>query len=334
MYEFRREPGREHIMRHAAWEINQATLARCRALDAEVGTPMTYCLTTALGLLGHRAPPSCELSDNALHVVFPDPVLYRRADHMRSYIWKPAQLDGTIISIDGIRCTSPAATFAHLARRCSLRDRVAMADALMCRDSQLRRAARRDLSSFLTSSGRFVGIRDAQWALGLACENTDSPAETRMRLSGRQWGLPPMQINININPQTNSECYIDMGWPAYRVGMEYHGAHHVNQAKSDTLRGNILAAHGWRVLQAYADTFANAARERQFFRQVALTLQAAGDADATILWDKLPLEQVAGPRPRPGRGGVPAMGIDTHRRQWADSSTGAATDGTASLEFR
>lgn len=115
-----------------------------------------------------------------------------------------------------------------------------------------------------------------------------------------------MEANIRVD-----ECYIDMGWPQYRVGIEYHGMHHKRQLEEDALRGNTLVARDWRILEAYADTIDGGPHEFKFFGQVARALTAAGAAEVRVLHEPMTLEQACGARPRPGRGGVPLMGIPT-----------------------
>ena len=301
MYEFYGEPNRHAIMRHAAWDRNQTMLARCRALNAEVGENLVYCLTTALGLMGLDVPPTCTVDKDKLHIVFANPKQVRRYDNVISHAWKPLDNPGAIITIAGIRCTSAAATYAHIAASCSLEERVLLADSLMCRDMKLRRATLDELNSFVMSAKGAKGVRDAQWALRLACPNTDSPAEGRMRLKGLRFGLPECVANVAIDYDGPDACFIDMGWPEYRVGMEYQGKHHLQQYDNDVRRNNIILSHDWKVFQAFADMVNGGPQEYSFFQRVSSALRLAGSQDHTLLWNPMPLEALAGPRPRANR---------------------------------
>lgn len=300
MYEFFSEPSRSNIMRHDAWEVNQDMLARCRELNKRVGRSLVYCLTTALALMGRQAPQTCTVDANVLHIVFPEPKQVRNYAGAVSHSWKPLNNAGAIITIAGVQCTSPAATFTHIASCCSLEDGILLADSLMCRDQKLRRATPQDLDAFVASAKGASGVREAQWALKLACPNTDSPAEGRMRLKGRAYGLPECVANSAIDHDGPEACFIDMGWPEYRVGMEYQGMHHQYQYVQDTMRNNVMLAHDWKVFQAYAQTLDGAVAESRFFSQVSSALHRAG-SDHVFTWDPVPLEKLAGPRPRSNR---------------------------------
>lgn len=313
MYEFRNEPARNHIMRHAAWERHQAMLARCRAFEAQTGQTPIYGLSTALALLGLDTPPVRRLDTKRLHLVFPSPTETRIVRGTKSHSWKPLSAPHAVIDIAGVRCTSPAATFVHMASHCSLADNVVIADAMMCRDRTLRRAEPTDFEPILNAAEGCVGVRDAQWALGLARPDTDSPAESRMRLQGLRRGLPNAEPNIIIGDDPAQRCFIDMAWPEYSVGMEYHGAHHAEQVQHDVLRSNLILASRWQVFQAFAQTLADEASAANFFRQVAAALRRAG-AKISFHWKPLPLEEVAGIKPRPGRHGVPVTSIKRPKR--------------------
>lgn len=275
MYEFRGEPSPGHIMRHQAWQLNQAALAQCRSIGhgPDAASPV-HGLITALGLLGRPVPSSFRLATDRPYIVVPDASGSRIAGTYRK-VWKPLRSSHAIIAVEDIRCTSPAATFAHMARHCSFEHLVALGDMLTCRDRSLRRATIADIRRFLEGAGKFVGHPDAERALRLVRENTDSPAETRLRLMAMRFGLPCPQPDVVI-AQDPWQIRIDMGWPQYRVGLDYQGAHHRSQYEDDLARANAILASGWTVFQVTGGMIAAKRTAYELFELVATALRKAG----------------------------------------------------------
>ena len=271
MFEMHREPSPGRLMRHRAWQIHQTTLSQCHALDRD----LTFDLTTALGLLGRPAPYTCDLPGGDPHVAFADASSMRHVDGAQCRRWAPLGALGAVIDVGGVRCLSPAATFARMAGHCSLDDLVAIGDSLTCRDRSLRRVTANGLVRFLDGCGRFVGRPQAMHALRLVRENTDSPAETRLRLLAMRCGLPCPEPDVIIAKDPR-EIRIDMGWPLYRVGLDYHGAHHREQYEADLDRANAILAERWIVFQITAGMIADDDAVWALFSDVAAALRRAG----------------------------------------------------------
>jgi very-short-patch-repair endonuclease len=63
-------------------------------------------------------------------------------------------------------------------------------------------------------------------------------------------GLTPIVTQIRVGKRR-----IDMGWPEYRVGVEYDGEHHwtdPNEYAKDIERLEFLAAQGWLIVRVSA----------------------------------------------------------------------------------
>ncbi|MDQ4502922.1 hypothetical protein [Sinomonas sp. ASV322] len=74
------------------------------------------------------------------------------------------------------------------------------------------------------------GIRKARLALGLIRVGSDSPQETQLRLELVRAGLPAPQLNVQILGRDGRPGpKPDIAFVAYRVGVEYEGAHHSEQ---------------------------------------------------------------------------------------------------------
>lgn len=299
MYEFAREPALHHLMRHQAWEIQQDAVSRCRAITAAAYLPASgpsgpapvFALGAALQLLGLSAPQSYALPGEQTPVVFDAPRSMRRVPGATPMMWAPLAAPHAVTEVAGLRCTSPAATFAHMARFCSLEHLVALGDAMTCRDRTLRRATLASLQGFVDDAGRFIGRPNALRALRLVRENTDSPAETRLRLLAMQFGLPCPQpdVIIAIDPE---KIRIDMGWPQYRVGLDYQGAHHRTQYEDDLYRANAILTHRWTVFQVTSTMIATERRAAYLLAQVWTALQRAGAPLGRMPVEPMPLNRV------------------------------------------
>ncbi|NMN00182.1 hypothetical protein G1C96_0759 [Bifidobacterium sp. DSM 109958] len=305
MYEFTREPAPNHLMRHQAWETQRAAIERCRAIMAPrprrttaAATTLTgragtegpaaatrasnmppdspvFALGTALNLLGLQVPRSYASPGDRPVIVFDAPRALRRVPGTRPVTWSPLATPHAVIDVDGVRCTSPAATFAHMARFCSLEHLVAIGDAMACRDATMHRAGVDVLRGFVDAAGRFVGRPNAVRALRLVRERVDSPAETRLRLLATRFGLPCPEPDVIIAVEP-TKIRIDMGWPRYRIGLDYQGAHHRAQYEDDLYRANAILTHRWTVFQVTAGMIGTKEGAAWLFAQVAQALAHAG----------------------------------------------------------
>ena len=302
MFEFRYEPNPSRIMRHQAWQTNGQALARTKALNTKTGKNPVYALATALQLLGRQVPQSFALPSTVLHTVFPTPRDVRRTGDAMRHTWRPLSVPGSVITIDGVRCTSPAATFAQLGAYCSLDDLVAIGDSLTCRDATLRRAEVEQLQRFVDHAGRFFGRDNVSRALRLIRARTDSPAETRMRLMAMQYGLPCPQTDVVIAKEP-FEIRLDAGWPEYRIGLEYQGKHHREQYEHDLIRGNAILGTGWVAFQFTHGMLTDPTLVYLMFEAIAVALHKAGAPIEHARSEPLSLKEVSDrPAGRPPRG--------------------------------
>lgn len=278
MFEIRHEPSPRQIMRHQAWQLQQSALAQCREANRAIGSEAnpTYGLSTGLNLLGRPTPESFTLPDDRPYAIFPSPAESRKMNGIvANRSWKPLGLDTSTVTIDAVRCESAPAVFAHMSHHCSLEDLVAIGDSFMCRDRMLRRCTYEQLEIFLNRCGRFVGRPEAIRALRLVRANTDSPAETRLRLLAMRFGLPCPQTDIIIAKEPR-EIRLDLGWAKYRVGLEYQGSHHRDQFDDDLYRANLIIVQGWKVLQVTNEMIRFSQSAHELFEYVAYLLRKAG----------------------------------------------------------
>jgi very-short-patch-repair endonuclease len=111
------------------------------------------------------------------------------------------------------------------------------------------------------------GIRPLRAALDLADGGAESPKETELRLLLVRDGLPRSTTQIKVGKRR-----IDMGWPQWKVGVEYDGEQHwtdPGKHAEDIERLEFLASQGWIIVRVSA---------RQLHRQPQEVVRRVRDA--------------------------------------------------------
>jgi len=154
--------------------------------------------------------------------------------------------DDEICLVQSIYCTTPARTAYDIGRQVSADASIISIDALMnatrCTVFDVNRIARRYPGA--------RGIRHLRAALTLADPGAESPKETELRLLLVRDGLPRPVTQIRVGRRR-----VDMGWPQWKVGVEYDGEQHWTDPA--THAGDIepleyLAAQGWIIVRVSA----------------------------------------------------------------------------------
>jgi very-short-patch-repair endonuclease len=142
-----------------------------------------------------------------------------------------------------IDCTTPARTAYDIGRRVPGDTAIIRIDALMhatgCTVEAIDRIAERYPGA--------RGIRRLRGALDLVDGGAESPKETELRLLLVRDGLPRPVTQIKEGRRR-----IDMGWPAWKVGVEYDGEQHFinpDDYADDIVRLEFLAAQGWIIVR-------------------------------------------------------------------------------------
>ncbi|GAS93278.1 uncharacterized protein RMCC_0244 [Mycolicibacterium canariasense] len=100
------------------------------------------------------------------------------------------------------------------------------------------------------------GIVDLRAAIDLSDPGAESPQETRTRLVLTGAGLRPTHTQIEVYDGFAFIARIDMGWPAWKVGVEYDGTQHWTDPavrNHDIDRQAELERLGWRIIRVNAD---------------------------------------------------------------------------------
>jgi very-short-patch-repair endonuclease len=142
-----------------------------------------------------------------------------------------------------IDCTTPARTAYDIGRRTPGDTAIIRIDALLnatgCTVAEIERIVDR------YPGARY--IRRLRYALALADGGAESPKETELRLLLVRDGLPRPATQIKVGRRR-----VDMGWPQWKVGVEYDGEQHwknPDDYADDIERLEFLAAQGWIIVR-------------------------------------------------------------------------------------
>lgn len=154
-----------------------------------------------------------------------------------------------VAMVDGISCTTAARTAYDLGRRLPLALGLIRVDALL-------NATRLPISAIAAIAERNAGarhIRRLRRLMEFADGGAESPQESRLRLVLIRGGLPRPVTQIPVvNGYGRVRRRIDMGWPQWKVGVEYDGAQHWTDPAchaDDIDRLEFLADQGWRIVR-------------------------------------------------------------------------------------
>jgi pimeloyl-ACP methyl ester carboxylesterase len=159
--------------------------------------------------------------------------------------------------------TTRARTAYDLARRApSLVEAVVAVDALAVPNPSARQASDTGLvppggpfvpRDLLRLRSRHLGARNSRRVpevVRLADPLAESPMETRTRLALVLHGLPQPVSQLAV--RHGDHChYLDLGYPEYRVGIEYDGGEHLTpeRARKDLERQHCLSVLDWTIVR-------------------------------------------------------------------------------------
>jgi len=145
----------------------------------------------------------------------------------------------------GLPCTSARRTLIDLGRRAPVVVAVVAIDEALHRGL----ASAADLSTFVRTHGGAKGIARLRRALQLVEPATESPMETRLRLTLVLAGLPKPVVQEPIYDRDQFVARPDLLYPAHRLAIEYDGGTHRQSLVEDNRRQNRLINAGYRVLR-------------------------------------------------------------------------------------
>jgi hypothetical protein len=218
----------------------------CRAAALTLPSYAVIAGRSAAYLLG--VDHAAEFND-PVHIIVPDSSFFPvRA----GLIVHQSTVDPThIVSTVAGPCTAPARTAWDIAAWHDTVTAVPILDALLGRGL----VTAGELSELARTGPTVRGRRRARAAIALADGRSQSPPESRLRVAMVQSGLPPPVPQCPVMVAARVVFHLDLGWPEYRVGLEYDGKWHASadQLNRDRRRLNQLASAEWIVLHVTAD---------------------------------------------------------------------------------
>jgi predicted transcriptional regulator of viral defense system len=127
---------------------------------------------------------------------------------------------GHVVARYGIPVTSVARTVSDLARTCSFRDGVAVADSAL-RTGQTSKA---ELAEVIAACLRWPGIQGARQVAAYCDARSESALESVSRVAFRDQGLPPPELQAWIGDEAEVIGRADFLWRAFRTIAEADGA--------------------------------------------------------------------------------------------------------------
>lgn len=185
-----------------------------------------------------------------------------------------------VVTLRGVRVTSPLRTFLDLAEDLDLVELVVLGDSLV-RTTTLTPG---QLVAGAATPGRHR--RHARRAASLVRAGVDSAPETRVRLLLVLAGLPEPEVNIVIYDHDGVVLRrIDLGYRRQKVGVEYDGRHHAHneeQWAADITRREDFDDWSWRLVTVispglWKEPSTTLRRVCHALRQRGLTVQVTSD---------------------------------------------------------
>lgn len=163
--------------------------------------------------------------------------------------------DGDVISVRGIRCSSPERTWCELAGVLAFGQLVAVTDRLLYWRDPL--CTRDDLERAHHRVGRSRGAAQRPMALEWSSSRAESPRESELRVILLQAGLPAPECNVEIFAGSRFVARVDMLYRDERLIIEYDGDYHrdPDQWSRDQSRRAELESLGYRVTVVTARDF-------------------------------------------------------------------------------
>jgi hypothetical protein len=153
-------------------------------------------------------------------------------------------------SVRGVPVTSVARTVVDVARSCTQRNALVIADSALHR----RRTSLEELAEVVAACERWPGLGRARRVVRLADGRAESPLETLGRLLVRDAGLPAPRLQVPIEDARGVFAYGDLGWPEHKFVVEFDGLLKYdvtdrNALRREKLRQERIEQAGWIVVR-------------------------------------------------------------------------------------
>jgi hypothetical protein len=182
-----------------------------------------------------------------------------RAKGVRGFQLSPLQV--SVRTLDGLRVTSPATTWALLADELTIDELIEIGDAIV-RIPRRRGMLRGTEADALGSIAQLSAAADVPYrrhagklkeAVAQVRVGSSSPAETRTRLACMRAGLPDPNLDYDvIAGDGNPIGFTEFAYPEFNLLIEYEGDHHRtdrDQWQRDVDKHAACVDEGWEVLR-------------------------------------------------------------------------------------
>lgn len=235
----------------------------CRAVLLHRPERIAFSHQTAARIIG--APLPMGIDESRIHVSVPagDRALQVRAVAGHTLTaWR-------IVIVRGLPITAPEQIWLDLAAVLDRDALVALGDWLVNNRpasnppaSGLHPAATiESLTRALAEARGRRGVARARSALPLLRAGAESPAESRLRLTLMDGGLPEPWINYSLHDRRGGfVARVDLAYPAERIAIEYEGEHHRVDRSTwhrDIHRREAVEDLGWRMVRVTAHDLRN-----------------------------------------------------------------------------
>jgi hypothetical protein len=174
----------------------------------------------------------------------------------------------------GLLVTTPARTAFDLGRRLGFTPAVQRIDALI----QATDVKIDEINAVVARHRGVRGLKQLRRVLELVDGGSESPYESLTRIGLVRNGFPRPETQLRVYDEYGfGVARIDMGWPEWRVGVDFDGAHHwtdPKQRSKDVERYPRLPELGWTVVRVTSSMLPN--NPRIFYGRVGAALAARG----------------------------------------------------------
>lgn len=226
-----------------SWGDDPVSLAR--AFSIKIASHQAFSHSTAALLHSMRIPFAFSQA-REIHVTTDVNGVPPRDRRVRGHVGAVS-----VMELDGLRVTTPLATWCQLGEKMKLDDLIIAADGLVCRKNPA--ATMAQLHQAVAGWRGARGYRNLLATLPHVRERTDSARETMLRLLIVRRGLPEPLVNIPIRSRTGRVvAHADLAFPEFNLVVEYDGdQHRTDQAQYyiDIDRLERITREGWRVIR-------------------------------------------------------------------------------------
>lgn len=228
------------------------SLDRYRAAALMLSVNAAFSHVSALRIHGIEVPWRLD-DDDAIHVVTRTQA--ERSELTGVVAHHTRQRELAVIERHGLRVTTPAQTWLHLAHGLSRDESIVLAEAMLRRTAQFTSMA--ELEGVVRGAFKVKGLAKLREALPLIRPGTDSTMESRMRLILVEGGVREPVVNYELRDVWGDfVALLDMAIPELRLALEYDGdGHRTDEAtwRKDVRRSQRIAECGWRRMVFVAD---------------------------------------------------------------------------------